>query len=441
MPELARLLATTVAVPKLILGAMGIALGLTMALAIAAAAMILAQRTLAAHAAPRWVLIGGVATCLALTPLWPSYDIVHIGLFGQSIVPPVINQVRFAMEASDLRRSKSADISATQERLRAAGGDLQRLQRADVFVFFVESYGATLFRRPAHVALIEPALQAFGDEMSRRGLAVATGLLDSPTYGGGSWLAHATFASGVTIKNGLEFAVLRQREPAPRTLAGFFREAGYRTVLAQPGTTRPWPEGEVSGFARKYYSTDFDYRGPPFGWATMPDQFVIDFIHRREVASARQPLFIEYALVSSHAPWNEQSPVIADWSRLDDGSVFHTVKPRTFPVTWRTLGDGGPAYVQSVIYDLTVLQQYIGRLGDRHALFVVLGDHQPPGNVTGDDPSSAVPVHLISADRDLIDSFAADGYVPGMDPPASGAAAGMDTFLPTFLARASAGQR
>lgn len=441
LPELARLLASTVSLPKLVLGAMAAVAALALTLAGATWAMLHAQHALTTQAAPRWMWLGGVAACLALTPMWPSYDVCHIGLFGQSVVPLVIDQVRFAVDASDLRRRKSAVIQATQERLSATAADLHRLQRADVFVFFIESYGATLFRRPAHAAQIAPALQAFGDQMNRRGLSVATGLLDSPTYGGGSWLAHATFASGVTIKNGLEFAVLRQSTTPPRTLASFFRDAGYRTVLVQPGTTRPWPEGEVSGFQRKYYARDFDYRGPPFGWATMPDQFVVDFIHRREVAPARQPLFIEYALVSSHAPWNALAPVLDDWSRVGDGAVFHTVTPRTFPVTWQNLGDGGPAYVLAIAYDLDVLARYIDRLADRRALFVVLGDHQPPGNVTDDDPSPAVPVHLISADRALIDAFAGDGYVPGMNPPASGAPAGMDTFLPTFLARVSADGR
>ncbi|MEA2700004.1 MAG: hypothetical protein QOI66_4275, partial [Myxococcales bacterium] len=424
--------------PKLLLGAGALVLGLALLLTLTTAALAYAQRTLASGTMPRWLVVGGIGACLALTPLWPSYDPVHIGLFGQSVTPLLVEQVRFALAASALRQRKSADIAATQERLRTTAADLQKLQKADVFIFFVESYGSTVFRRPAYATLIQPALERFAAEMNRHGLVTASALLDSPTYGGGSWLAHATFAAGVPIKDGLEFAVLRQTEPAPRTLASFFRSAGYRTVLAQPGTTRPWPEGEVSGFARKYYAYDFSYRGPAFGWATMPDQFVIDYIHRQEVARAGQPLFIEYALVSSHAPWSEQVPLLDDWSRIGDGSVFRTVAPTVYPITWQNLEQGGPAYVASLIYDLGLLQQYIVRLADRRALFVVLGDHQPPGNVTGNDPSPAVPIHLISRDQALIDRFAGDGYVAGMNPPTTGAAAGMDTFLTSFIGRLSA---
>ncbi|HEX3693951.1 MAG TPA: sulfatase-like hydrolase/transferase [Polyangia bacterium] len=441
VPELARLLVSTVAWPKLLLGAAALLLAVGVVVALTAAAMGFAQRALTTQATPRWILLGGVMVCLALTPLWRSYDQLHIGLFGQSVLPSLVEQVRFGLAAGELRRRKSAEIAATQEKLRVPSATLSSLGGADVFVFFVESYGSTVFRQPAFAAALAPTLNTFAAELGRHDLFVATGLLDSPTYGGGSWLAHATFASGVTIKNGLEFAVLRQTTPPPRTLASFFRDAGYRTILVQPGTTRPWPEGEVSGFMRKYYAADFHYRGPPFGWATMPDQFVVDFLHRQEVAPADRPLFIEYALVSSHAPWNAQSPLLSDWSRLGDGSVFHTVKPLVFPVTWQNLEAGGPAYIRSLIYDFQALQQYIARLADRRALFVILGDHQPPGNVSKDDPSPAVPVHLISRDRQLLDRFAADGYVAGMNPPATGETAGMDTFLPMFLARVRGGEK
>jgi hypothetical protein len=378
--------------------------------------------------------------CAALTPLWPSFDVHHLGFFGQSIAPRIAEQVRFALNAQELRRQKSAAIARTQDDLRTTTADLKRLQRADVFIFFVESYGSIVLRKPAFLRLMQATYDAFAAELARQRMTVRSAELNSSTHGGGSWLAHATFASGVSIKDGLEFAVLRQTEPAPRTLASFFAQAGYRTILVQPGTTRTWPEGEVSGFQHKYYAPAFDYAGPAFGWATMPDQYVIDFLHRREVLGARQPLFIEYTLVSSHAPWNVQAPIIDDWSRVGDGRIFRDSVPALFPVTWQNLGAGGDAYLASLTYDFRVIQQYLAQNADRPALYVVLGDHQPPGNLTDDDPSPAVPVHLISRDAALVDAFAADGYAPGMMPPATGAVAGLETFLTTFLARLSSGR-
>jgi hypothetical protein len=437
LPELVRLLYSTVRLPALLLGGAAVVLGLALVLGLAVAAIGYAQRSLAHRPLHRGIVVAVVLICAALTPLWPSFDVRHLGLFGQSIAPRIAEQIHFAVNAQDLRRRKSTAIARTQDDLRATAADLKQLRRADVFIFFVESYGSTVLRKPDFVQRIQPSYDAFAAALGDHQFTIRSGQLDSSTYGGGSWLAHATFAAGVSIKDGLEFAVLRQTEPAPRTLAGFFAQAGYRTVLVQPGTTRTWPEGEISGFQHKYYAPSFDYAGPPFGWATMPDQYVIDFLHRREVAGARQPLFIEYALISSHAPWSVHAPIIDDWSRIGDGRVFRDARPLVFPITWQNLGEAGEAYVASLSYDLRVLQQYIVNNADRPALYVVLGDHQPPGNLTDDDPSPAVPVHIIGRDAALVDSFAADGYAPGMLPPATGAVAGMETFLTTFLARLS----
>jgi hypothetical protein len=164
---------------------------------------------------------------------------------------------------------------------------LKQLQGADVFIFFVESYGSIVLRKPAFLEKMLSIHDAFAAELAAHQMTVRSGQLDSSTYGGGSWLAHATFASGVSIKDGLEFAVLRQTEPAPRTLASFFAQAGYRTVLVQPGTTRTWPEGEVSGFQKKYYAPAFDYAGSPFGWALSPSESAWRLCRRLRLFSRR----------------------------------------------------------------------------------------------------------------------------------------------------------
>ena len=271
--------------------------------------------------------------------------------------------------------------------------------------------------------------------MGQLGYFTASSTLDSSTYGGGSWLAHATLASGVRIADGRDFAVIRNT-PLPITMASAFARAGYRTVVVQPGTTRRFPEGEVRGFAGKYYAPDLDYQGPPFGWATMPDQYVIDFIHRKEIASSRVPVFAQYALVSSHAPWSVQPPVIEDWSDLTQGKIFHQLGARTYPITWSTMSRGGDAYAESILYDFEVFKRYIAQVIERPSFIILMGDHQPP-ILPGDDASPSVPVHLLSKDQALIARFVQAGFVPGMVPVDTRHPPGMETFLMTLLERLS----
>jgi hypothetical protein len=119
-----------------------------------------------------------------------------------------------------------------------------------------------------------------------------------------------------------------------KTLARYFNAAGYRTVRAMPGTQWPWPQGEFYGYQAKYYAWHFDYRGPMYGWSTMPDQYVIDFIRHREIETATRPLFVEFNLVSSHAPFHRQPPYVEDWSLIGDGSIYQDLEVITYPISW-----------------------------------------------------------------------------------------------------------
>jgi hypothetical protein len=294
-----------------------------------------------------------------------------------------------------------------------------------------------VFKKPDLKAGVAPALERFRAAVAEGGYAVASRFIESSTYGGGSWFAHGTLATGVRVSDGLEYAVLLHADPPPKTMASVFKQAGYHTVLVQPGTTRPFPEGVIQGFETKYYSWLLGYQGPEYAWATMPDQYVLDFVHRRELEPARRaPAFIQYALVSSHAPWSVVPRVVEDWSRLEHGRIFHEYQT-TFPIGWSNLKEGGAAYCHSLRYDFEVLQRYILERLQRNTLVIVMGDHQPTGAITLDDPSWAVPVHLVTKDRALLARFTAAGYVPGVFPPLTGPIPGMELFLPDLVERLS----
>jgi len=55
--------------------------------------------------------------------------------------------------------------------------------------------------------------------------------------------------------------------------------------------------------------------------------------------------------------------------------------------------------------------------------------------------SHAVPVHIISRQRVLVDAFRARGYQAGMHPAPDPAPPGMETFLPELLVDFSTAQR
>src|SRR6185369_10466884 len=118
----------------------------------------------------RLAFAGTVALVAALYPLWPDDDHsgLHAGLFAESVMPRLRDQARFAADADQLRRAKRREIAAVQQRLGRTPKTLERLEGADVFVFFVESYGATVFRRPEYAGRLSAVHGAFASALGAR---------------------------------------------------------------------------------------------------------------------------------------------------------------------------------------------------------------------------------------------------------------------------------
>jgi hypothetical protein len=436
LPDLWRLMYMSVSLPKLLLGTLLLLVALVLFTALGFFALTYCQRYLARGWRERLVFVGVLAASFALTPLWPAVGeqvLVRYGLFGHSVAPDGVMQARFAASADRLRRKKSIQIRLVQEQLQTTPANLDRLKGADFLMFLVESYGSAVYRHRSMAASGCPAVEPFTNSLASKGYFIASRYLNSITYGGGSWFAHATLRTGVPVRDTLEYALVQRRNPPARTMASMFKEAGYRTVLVQPGTVRPWPEGLVHGFDQRIYSFHMGYTGPTFGWAPMPDQYTIHVAHQKEMANAKGPLFVEFGLVSSHAPWTPVPPTIPDWSKLEGGRIYNTTPSTRFNVSWTNMDEGGTAYMYTLCYDFDVMRRYISERIERNSFIVILGDHQPPGAITYDDPSWAVPLHVISKDRDLIDHFVANGYTPGMVPTDREPVPRMDSFLTHFL--------
>jgi hypothetical protein len=272
-------------------------------------------------------------------------------------------------------------------------------------------------------------------DLTNHGFASASGLLTSATYGGMSWLAHATLMTGVRTANQLEYDLLGVHRP--RTMARIFHEAGYRTVLVEPNTNRKSSVADFYDFDVTYSKWNFDYAGPPFGWATMPDQYVLDFIRRRELAVNAGPVFATYALVSSHAPWSHVPTPVPDWSQVGNGAIYHSHPLKRAYLNWPDFSLASEPYLTSILYDLEILRDYVTQFVRDDSLIIVLGDHQPVSEVTGNSPSWEVPIHIISRDPALVAPFLSHGYHRGMVP--GNSSTPMEAFLVDFLRNFSGG--
>jgi len=385
-----------------------------------------------AHAGTRRTLGLTFAGFLAVSPFWPQgkHAEHYSGAFGASAWPRLVREARFAWQSPERWRGLEARLAGVRSSL-PAEPRLAKLERRNVLLFLIESYGETVLERPLFRAQSKPLLAQLDAELERAGFRSGSAILESPTYGGGSWLAHATLATGIRVDNQLDYELLSRRRP--HTMADWFERSGYRTVSVQPGTTRRVLNPDLLGFEHSYYSWSFGYRGPSFGWAPMPDQFVIDFVRRTELDRATRPVFACFALVSSHAPWTAIPPRIDDWSELGDGSVYHRVEPLRSPASWADLSSAAPAYFASIRYDLELLTRFLVDSVQGDDLVVWVGDHQPAADVTGGSPKHGVPVHVITRRPEFLDPFLARGYVPGLDPAGKSARLPMESLLVSLI--------
>jgi hypothetical protein len=312
-----------------------------------------------------------------------------------------------------------------------ADSNLTGLKRRDVYLVYIESYGTTVFDTPEFRSALRGSLIDFESMLRAAGYTMASNRLVSPTFGGGSWLAHATLASGVRMDDPVLYSQLSRS--GRKMLPGYFKDAGWRAIEIMPGIKAPDPEARAWGFDRDVYAAELGYHGPSFGWFAIPDQFTLERAAEiREALGSDTPVFTQIVLVSSHIPFSPVPPYLADWH---DAGAFATVPADAWDEIfrspdWTVLA---PGYLKSLKYDFLVLGDWLAKHLAGNELVILLGDHQPPAVVGGELQQWTVPVHVLSRDPDLVAPFIAAGYVDGLVPPKTPPPKGMETFLPSFL--------
>ncbi len=363
--------------------------------------------------APRRTLGAAAAALLVLYAAghWsPAVGGLH--LFSAPVAATYWQQARFLGEAL----GGAPALPERRDRPLAARG-LAGVAGADVFVVFVESYGVAAFDTPTYARALAPARERLAGAIAGSGRSIASARVESPTFGGASWLAHTSFLTGVEVRDGAAHRLMlaADRDTLPRV----FARAGFRSVALMPGLRRAWPEGAFFGFERIYGERALAYGGPPFGWWRIPDQFALARLDALEVAGGeRRPLFVFFPTITTHVPFRPTPPYQPDWPRMLSSSPFDGPALEASLAgapEWMNLG---PAYVDALDYAYRCLAGYLEWRRDSDLVLIVLGDHQPAASVSGKGASWEVPVHVIAGRPQVLDALVAAGFRRGLEPPA-----------------------
>ena len=311
---------------------------------------------------------------------------------------------------------------------------LTGLHGKDVIVVFVESYGRDAIENPDLGRQIDAVLDAGDRRLAAAGFTARSGFLTSPTIGGSSWLAHATFQSGLWIDNQRHYTDFTESDRF--TLATAFERAGWRTVLVAPANNRDWPEGRVYGYDMAYDAGNIGYQGPLYAFSSVPDQFSLASFEQHERQPGHAPVMAQIDLLSSHAPW-APVPTLVDWDGIGDGSEYRPpiTGAEDSPRWWRTdVAELRADYRRSIEYSLRSVASYVERFGDHDTVLVVLGDHQPSPVIIGPNASHDVPISVVARDPAVLDRIAGWDWQPGLNPDPDAPVWPMDEFRDRFLA-------
>jgi hypothetical protein len=417
--------AANLAVAGAILLTVGLLAGLT--LAVVRLAGVLARRPVPARRALAGLTAVWLALALGGVVLFPKAPMASdsVAALAKSTVrgiPVTLRSQRQFVEASRIdpfRDTPPAEL-------------VSGLAGKDVIFGVVESYGRSVLEDPAMAAVLDPTLRAGEQKLAAAGYHAKSGMLTSSTFGGGSWLAHGTFQSGLWINSQQRYRHLTASDRL--TITGAFQKSGWRTVGVEPGNTVHWPEASFYGYDTVYDSRNLGYQGPRFGWSRMPDQYTLAAFQRTEYAKRTKPLMAELTLTSSHEPWTPV-PSMVDWDSIGDGRVFGPMAEQGEPrgKLWKDQAKTQLEYARSVAYSVDSLVSWAQKYGDKNLVLVIFGDHQPIPLASGQDASHDVPITIVAHDPKVFDRIAGWGWQDGLKPGRDAPVWRMDEFRDRFF--------
>ncbi len=410
---------------QLLLGAAILVVALGLALAVTRFTFAWLGMALACPAVRRTAGAVAAAVCLFYVAQYPGPSEPTEGYFASPVSVGYARQARFA--AALLGPGAVVPVLGASPVL---DSNLSALNGADVLLLFVESYGAVTFDVPEMAARLSAGRSELEQAIRQTNRAVVSAFVESPTFGGSSWLAHLSLLSGVEVRDQYAYSTLMAS--TRDTLVKNFSRGGYRTVGIMPGMRQPWPEGSFYGFDTIYGHDRLEYGGPQWAWWDIPDQFALARLDVLERARRpRDPLFVVFPTSTTHAPFGPVPPYVTEWPRVLDANAWDPREVEAVMSTEPEWTNLRPNYLQAMQYQYTSFAGYLRQHPDDDMVMILIGDHQPPAAVSGTDAPWHVPVHVIGREP-VLRGLQRQGFIPGLVPqrPSLGA---MHTLVPMLL--------
>ncbi|GAA4482438.1 CDP-alcohol phosphatidyltransferase [Microbacterium panaciterrae] len=388
---------------------------------------LLVARVVRTYAAGRRVLAAATAVWVGAALMAPPFA---AAASAETIETAVSRTERVLADQAAVARAIERDPFAGVPADRLLTG----LRGKDVVIAFVESYGRVALEAKGIAPGVTGVLENGQTMLSAQGYTTRSAWLTSPTFGGLSWLAHATLQTGVwtDTQSAYDQVVGSDR----LSLARAFGREGWNTVSDVPSDTQRWDVGtSFYGYRTLRDATDVGYRGPTFGYARVPDQYTLKRFADTDLSHPHAPLMAEIDLVSSHTPW-APLPQLVPWQRASDSTAYagQPAASESASTVWQSPTMVQRFYGQSVQYSLGALESFLSNVDDPNLVLIVLGDHQPASIVSGAGASHDVPISIIARDPAVFTAISDWEWTPGLIPGSGAPVWRMDAFRDRLLA-------
>ncbi len=328
----------------------------------------------------------------------------------------------FAMMSENMAGSAQArknlahfNVDSINERLHYDSFQLR--SKPDIYLLFIESYGTLLYEDRYLRAPYIGYMDSCEKKLKASGWKSATGFSTSPVSGGQSWISYTSVMFGYNIRNqGTYNSMLKDTSMARYgNLFRVLKQYGYTTfrlnaMPQNPELEVPWKRySDFYAIDHWINFPDFHYTGRLYGFGpSPPDQFSINFAEKVIHEGHAGPSALFFITQTTHNPFYSPANPVNDWRTLnrvpDEGASHASVflkKPRI------------EDYARAVRYDITTLVRFIVDLPDTNAIFILIGDHQPP-YLTRSGDGFETPVHIIGRNSEFVSAFQQYGFSLGM---------------------------
>ncbi|MDE0339646.1 MAG: hypothetical protein OXI80_18375 [Caldilineaceae bacterium] len=311
----------------------------------------------------------------------------------------------------EVRQIETSEAPSTDE-----SGRFSLVERPPIYIIFSESYGSVLYKRNDWRVRYEELTERLEQKLEESGWQVASALSLAPTWGGGSWMSYTSALFGLRISSDPQYYALldKYQTGGYPDFGKFLKGQGYQyfrlTALSMGLPESQWQKyASFYGVDRWLQYEDLEFVGPEYGWGPAPpDQYSLNFAREKVRSETDGPYLFFTITQNSHYPWAPQPALVESWQQLNRPGPAPPPSSELIEHVERRQN-----YWNAIEYQLEMLADFVLNEPDGRAIFVLVGDHQPP-RVSRREDGWDTPIHIIAKDAQFVASFMEYGFTNGL---------------------------